>query len=194
MATLAESYLKTYPKKPLQIFFDKKSFISQIFYLFEYTALLKLKKNSSVHFIYNLSRIYSLLFIFIKGSNNQLVDIFNFTGQHLKHYFMHGFNYTFTKSLDLYSCTMFFVTKNYSPLFLAEDFLFLDPVCGWSRRPEMLQLPESSSIKLKKKKSNFSLYQCGYETAETKAMSMSTRAHKFGRQQQNFADRYRVTI
>jgi len=28
--------------------------------------------------------------------------------------------------------------------------------------------------------------KCGYETAETKAMSMSTRNHKFGRQQQNF--------
>jgi len=31
--------------------------------------------------------------------------------------------------------------------------------------------------------------KCGYETAETKAMSMSTRAHKFGRQQLNYADR-----
>jgi len=31
--------------------------------------------------------------------------------------------------------------------------------------------------------------KCGYDTAETKAMSMSTRAHKFGRQQQNPADR-----
>merc|ERR1712228_334504 len=30
--------------------------------------------------------------------------------------------------------------------------------------------------------------KCGYETAETKAMSMSTRNHKFGRQQQNFAN------
>ena len=30
--------------------------------------------------------------------------------------------------------------------------------------------------------------KCGYETAETKAMSMSTRTHKFGRQQQNFAE------
>jgi len=29
--------------------------------------------------------------------------------------------------------------------------------------------------------------KCGYETAETKAMSMSTRNHKFGRQQQNFS-------
>jgi len=30
--------------------------------------------------------------------------------------------------------------------------------------------------------------KCGYETAETKAMSMSTRAHKFGRQQQTNFD------
>merc|ERR1719318_695069 len=30
--------------------------------------------------------------------------------------------------------------------------------------------------------------KCGYETAETKAMSMSTRNHKFGRQQQNYAE------
>lgn len=30
--------------------------------------------------------------------------------------------------------------------------------------------------------------KCGYETVETKAMSMSTRNHKFGRQQQNFGN------
>ncbi|XP_023333485.1 zinc finger protein 330 homolog [Eurytemora carolleeae] len=31
--------------------------------------------------------------------------------------------------------------------------------------------------------------KCGYDTAETKAMSMSTRAHKFGRQQQTYGGR-----
>ncbi len=30
--------------------------------------------------------------------------------------------------------------------------------------------------------------KCGYETCETKGMSMSTRSHKFGRQQQNRDD------
>jgi len=30
--------------------------------------------------------------------------------------------------------------------------------------------------------------KCGYDTAETKAMSMSTRGHKFGRQQQTYGE------
>ena len=36
-----------------------------------------------------------------------------------------------------------------------------------------------------KKLEDFPCPKCGFETSETKAMSMSTRNHKFGRQQQN---------
>jgi len=40
-------------------------------------------------------------------------------------------------------------------------------------------------VKYDKKQEDFPCPKCGFETSETKAMSMSTRNHKFGRQQQS---------